>query len=46
MQSTGSFEYTRKVLAELKQEILSELQKLGGNRLIEAIIEKLESNLI
>ncbi|KAL5509033.1 hypothetical protein EMCRGX_G004314 [Ephydatia muelleri] len=41
LEETGSFEYTRKVLLDLEQRCLSEIQKLGGNQPLEELILKL-----
>eukprot|EP01083_Nonionella_stella_P038437 104569_1 len=41
MESTGSFEYSKKVLRSTKEEILDELSSLGGNTIIEKMLEKL-----
>lgn len=41
IENTGSFEYTRKVLADLETKSLNEVQKLGGNPMLEALIDKL-----
>lgn len=38
---TKTFEYTRQVLATLTQQARDEVKRLGGNRGVEAILEKL-----
>lgn len=40
-QQTNTFEYTRKVLATLMQQARDEVRRLGGNKGVEAILEKL-----
>ncbi|ORY80232.1 isoprenoid synthase domain-containing protein [Leucosporidium creatinivorum] len=40
-QRTNTFEYTRKVLATLTQQARDEVKRLGGNKGVEAILEKL-----
>lgn len=39
---TNSFEYTRKVLETLTQQAREEVDRLGGNKGVEAILEKLK----
>jgi len=39
LEKFGSFEYTRKKLKQLHDEAISEVQKLGGNPLMESVIE-------
>lgn len=39
---TKSFEYTRRVLAQLLDQLREELASLGGNKALEAIIARLE----
>lgn len=41
MEKTGSFEYTKKVLAECEVKIREELQKLGGNKMLEGLMDQL-----
>jgi geranylgeranyl diphosphate synthase type 3 len=38
---TKSFEYTRKVLHEIYAQTEDEVKRLGGNKLLEKILEKL-----
>jgi geranylgeranyl diphosphate synthase type 3 len=38
---TGSFAYTRGVLRELERQVRDEVARLGGNRMLEAILGKL-----
>lgn len=38
---TRSFEYTRQVLATLMQQARDEIKRLGGNKSVEAILERL-----
>ena len=40
---THSFAYTRKVLARLMVDARGEVEKLGGNRAVAAILDKLEA---
>mmetsp|Transcript_10900 Transcript_10900/g.11972 ORF Transcript_10900/g.11972 Transcript_10900/m.11972 type:complete len:305 (+) Transcript_10900:30-944(+) len=46
MAKNGSFEYTERVLDELKSEIFAILKELGGNDQVVAIIDYLEKHLI
>lgn len=46
MESTGSFEYTLKVLKEIKEEIIKQVEELGGNDQLLKIIENLEKSEI
>lgn len=41
MEKFGSFAYTRKVLSELDQEAREEVEKLGGNPHLIAILDEL-----
>jgi geranylgeranyl diphosphate synthase type 3 len=45
MQSTGSFEYTLTVLAELKKEVTDTLEALGGNDAITKIVVFLDQSM-
>lgn len=40
--STNSFAYTREVLADLYKQTVEEVKRLGGNRMLEAILAKLD----
>jgi len=44
MKEAGSFEYARKVLDGLKTDVVAEIQLLGGNSILEGIIDFLEKN--
>eukprot|EP00455_Lapot_gusevi_P002875 TRINITY_DN11187_c0_g1_i6.p1 TRINITY_DN11187_c0_g1~~TRINITY_DN11187_c0_g1_i6.p1 ORF type:complete len:212 (-),score=21.98 TRINITY_DN11187_c0_g1_i6:152-787(-) len=46
MQQCGSFEYTRGVLRELYQEILTTIEELGGNPLLSQILAKLAKDVV
>jgi len=46
MKTTGSFDYTKKVLDDLRLQILTTLDGLGGNEKITKILEQLETNLV
>lgn len=39
---TKSFAYTRKVLADLYTQVKDEVARLGGNKMLEAILERLD----
>jgi geranylgeranyl diphosphate synthase type 3 len=41
LEDTGSFAYTVKVLSELETKALQEIERLGGNEILEQIIDKL-----
>jgi geranylgeranyl diphosphate synthase, type III len=41
----NSLRYTRSVLKELKSEILSEIERLGGHGMLIALVEKLDDQL-
>lgn len=40
--TTHSFAYTRQALADLYAQTVSEVQRLGGNEMLEAILKKLD----
>jgi geranylgeranyl diphosphate synthase type 3 len=40
LEKFGSFSYTRKILEELDAEARAEVAKLGGNPLLEAILDE------
>lgn len=46
MKSTGSFEYTKKVMEDLKARIVQKVEDLGGNDLVDTILKHLETNPI
>lgn len=41
MEKIGSFAYTKKVLGKLYAQIQEEIKLLGGNPLLEALLEKI-----
>ncbi|KAI8797200.1 geranylgeranyl pyrophosphate synthase [Biomphalaria glabrata] len=41
LEKVGSFDYTRKVLAELESELLQNIESLGGNPYLKAIVLEL-----
>ncbi|KAL7422096.1 hypothetical protein Q5752_002739 [Cryptotrichosporon argae] len=41
---TKSFEYTRGVLRDVEQQVRDEIRRLGGNRILEAIVDRLAIN--
>lgn len=41
MRKQGSFEYTKKVMAEYKERTIQEITKLSGNEELVQLIEKL-----
>jgi geranylgeranyl diphosphate synthase type 3 len=41
LEKFGSFSYTRKILEELDTEARAEVAKLGGNPLLEAVLDEL-----
>lgn len=43
LDSLGSFEYTRSRLATLESEIGNEVERLGGNEILSALLESLRS---
>ena len=45
MDQCGSVVYTRNVLKELKRGVLAEIEKLGGNEVLNKLITKLDSQL-
>eukprot|EP00743_Colponemidia_sp_Colp-15_P007596 GILK01008213.1.p1 GENE.GILK01008213.1~~GILK01008213.1.p1 ORF type:complete len:314 (+),score=45.68 GILK01008213.1:34-975(+) len=45
LQSTGSFDYTLAALTQLKSDVMRELSKLGGNPILEAVMDQLHSAL-
>ena len=40
-ERTKSFEYTRKVLRTLERQVMDEIVRLGGNKVLEAIVKGL-----
>ena len=46
MDEIGTFEYIRKKFAELEAEIQDEINKLGGNPLLEAFVLSISSVVI
>lgn len=46
MESTGSFDYTLKVLKEIKEELIKQVEDLGGNEQLIKIVEYLEKSEI
>jgi geranylgeranyl diphosphate synthase type 3 len=40
-RETGSFDYTYRILVKLERQTRVELARLGGNPLLEAIVDKL-----
>lgn len=45
MHQCGSFEYTRKVLWDLKGELFAEIEKLGGHPGLLALVDKLDAKM-
>lgn len=45
MRDVGALTYTRSVLRELKEDLMRELQALGGHDQLEALILRLDSEL-
>lgn len=45
MEKCGSFAYTRKVLEELKNEVIQEVNKLGGHEQLEKLVEYLHNQV-
>jgi hypothetical protein len=46
MEEVGSFEYAKKVLDGLKNEILEEIKQFGGNNILEGIMFCLTFNFL
>lgn len=46
MESTNSFEYTLEVLKQIKQDIITQVDALGGNEHVMKIVEYLENSEI
>jgi len=43
VEKSGSFEYTRGVLVKLEEELLAEIERLGGNPMLVKVVEKLSA---
>ena len=43
VEKSGSFEYTRGVLVKLEEELLAEIERLGGNPMLVKVVEKLST---
>ena len=41
IEAAGSFEYTKKVMADLDRDICTEVERLGGNLIISKVMEEL-----
>ena len=46
LEQVGSFAYTREVLAKIYEDIQREIELLGGNPPLEALMEKLASPVV
>jgi len=43
LEASGSFEYTKKVMTDLDKAICSEVDRLGGNKIISKVMEELRN---